>query len=608
MAETWGGDLVAQVLAEGGVEYAFGIHGGHVWSLMAGMDRHGIRQVHPFRHEQSAGYAADGYARAARKVGVCFVTAGPGATNIVSAISQAYLCRSPVVALMGQHTPIYDGRGPLQEAYGAELCNGIAKWTRRVVNIDSLYFNVKRALTDAMAYPPGPVVLDLPWNVMWARAEEAAQEGYALGAFQVAPSRPGADPAAVERAVRMLLQAERPVIIGGDGLYWSDASAELKELAELLQVPVQTRRMGRGALPEAHPLAFRGPGTRGKLLGSADIAVVMGMLVNHLEGYGNAPTDILNPGPWNRETRFIQVGEAIEEFNIGLPTELAIMGSPRLVLKQMIDCARDMAKQPVRREQWIRQLAEAKQAAAGTMAEEAERARKEEPIHPRLMAQEILSALDSSTTLILDGFTISSYASDQLVAGFAGQVMDAGTQTGVGHGVGMGIGVQLARPGKPVVVLIGDGGMGLAGMDIETAARLNLPICFVLDNNSRWMGYLWDNFFRHWGNECWGMTPDIRYDLMFEQVGCHTEFVTSEAEIRPAMERALGSGKTSVVNIIRHTQVCNPWVARSGALIVGADGMKALPQEAIQTLFAGITEDAYPTVEAVLRTRVHYAL
>jgi len=237
-----------------------------------------------------------------------------------------------------------------------------------------------------------------------------------------------------------------------------------------------------------------------------------------------------------------------------------------------------------------------------------DRAKEDVPIHPRLMAQEVIASLDSSTTVIFDGFTLSSYASDQLSSSFAGQFLDAGTQTGVGHGVGMGIGVQLARPGKPVVVLMGDGGMGVAGMDIETAARYKLPICFVVDNNSRWMGYLWDNFYRHWGNEFWGMMPDIRYDKMLEHFDCHTDFVTDVKEICPAIERALSSGKTSVVNIIRHTQVCNPWVAQAGALLIGADSMKALPEEAIQKLFPGITEDAYPAVESILRSRVPYIL
>lgn len=597
MAETWGGDLVGRVLKEEGVEYAFGIHGGHVWALMAGMGKNGIKQIHPFRHEQSAGYAADGWARASRRVGICFGTAGPGATNIVSAISQAYLCRSPVVALLGQHSPHFDGRGPLQEAYGAELCKGIAKWTRRVTHFDSLYFNVKKAIRDALAYPPGPVVLDIPWSVVNDRGEEAEQVEYALGGFTVTPSQPQADPTAVERAVTMLLKAERPVIIGGDGLHWSDASEELKELVELLQIPVQTRRLGRGVVPEDHPLAFRGPGTRGKLLGNADVTLVIGLWINHLENHGRPPT-------WNRETRYIQLSQAEDEFSLALPTELAIVGDPKLVLRQMIDCAKGIMKQPPKRDQWLEQLREAKEATTKTLAEEAEKARDDVPIHPRLMAGEVVASLDDSATIIFDGFTLSSYASDEILARFAGQIQDAGTQTGVGHGVGMAIGAQLARPGKPVVALLGDAGAGLAGMDIETAARYKLPICFVIDNNSRWMSYLWDNFFRHWWNECWSMLPDIRYDKMFEEFGCHGEYVTDVSEIRPAMERALNSGKTSVVNIIRHSDVCNPWVLASGNIIIACDGIERLPKEARGMALPGIAEEQYPAVEAVVRARV----
>ena len=267
-----------------------------------------------------------------------------------------------------------------------------------------------------------------------------------------------------------------------------------------------------------------------------------------------------------------------------------------------------MIKTPPKRTQWLKEVKKAQEATTTIFEEEVAKAREDEPIHPRLIGQEVVNSLDDSSTVIFDGFTLSSYASDQIICKFAGQILDAGTHTGVGHGVGMSIGAQLARPGKPVVVLLGDGGIGIGGMDIETAARLKLPVCFVVDNNARWMGYLGDSIFSHWHHPSWGMQEGIRYDKMFEECGCHGEHVTDAEGIRPAMERALNSGKTSVVNIVRKNLTCNPWVARAGAMIPGADSMSALPPEVIQEVFPGIPEDAYETAEVVLRDRIPYTL
>jgi len=163
--------------------------------------------------------------------------------------------------------------------------------------------------------------------------------------------------------------------------------------------------------------------------------------------------------------------------------------------------------------------------------------------------------LDKDATAILDGLTMSGFFTDKFKSTFAGQLLDGATWAGVGHSVGMAIGAQLGRPSKQVVALLGDGGLGISGFDIETAARYNLPICYIVYNNSSWLSPLTQKLIMPDAKDSWGMLPNIRYDKMFAETGCHTEFVTQPQEIKPALERSFNSGKTSVLNVIPDDRV-----------------------------------------------------
>ena len=183
------------------------------------------------------------------------------------------------------------------------------------------------------------------------------------------------------------------------------------------------------------------------------------------------------------------------------------------------------------------------------------------PIHPHRLAREIVELLDPSATLIYDSFTGSGFLTEWFRSRFAGQTLDAGPLAAVGHSIGMAIAAQLARPGKQIFVMLGDGGMGVGGMDIETAVRYKLPIVFLVYNNSSWMGIGPRQFLFDQEMPCWDMVPDIRYDRMFEEVGCHGEHVEDPEDIRPALERAFNSGKTAVVNLVADPYVVHPMMA-----------------------------------------------
>lgn len=564
MRETYGGEIIGKVLKEEGIKYFFGVQGAHMWGLLLGICEQDIKMIH-MRHEQAGVYAADAYARVTKSPGVCFGTAGPGMQNMVAGISQAYVARSPVLALFGQHPVFEDGLKGLQVGWGTDVVRTTTKWGLRVVDGNTVGYWVRRALRDVLTYPPGPVALDLPPGTTAPRFREERQRytGW-RGPVSTVPTGP-ADEGLVEKAVRILLDAERPIIMGGDGIYWSNASAELQELVELLQIPVNTRRMGRGAVPDDHPLAVGGR-YRGRLLRDADVVLIVGHCIGYLEGYGQGPPY----GSWNVNAKYIQITESPQDLSLMIPTELEILGNVKTVLRQMIDCASTLVKKAPKREAWLKLLSESRQVSEQRQQQEEQGAKNASPIHPAVLGREVANFLDDSARdaiVIFDAFTGTAYFTDRLTSRFAGQVLDGAEQGGVGQGIGMGIGAQLARPGKPVLSYMGDLGMGVGAMDIETALRYKLPVVYLVNCNSTNISGVRDVYFAKTKlavvrdsspGMVWDFLPNIRYDKMFAPLGCYTEHVERPSEIRPALERAFNSGVTSVVNVVTDSNVTHP--------------------------------------------------
>ena len=308
--------------------------------------------------------------------------------------------------------------------------------------------------------------------------------------------------------------------------------------------------MGRGGVPEDHPLAF-GAGYRRPIQMQADVVAIIGLRMNILEGFG------LPPRFPAENVKYIQIAEDPEELTTRLPTEFSISGSPKQVLRQMINCAKNLKTKPNRQE-WLAFVAKEKEADRVNTKAAVDKVCNNSPIHPDFMAAEIVDFLDKDATVILDSASMSNFFTDKFKATFAGQLLDGATWSGVGHSVAMVIGAQLGRPGKQVVSLLGDGGLGIAGFDIETAARYNLPICYIVYNNSGWMNPSTQKLMLPDVKDSWCMLPDIRYDKIFAEMGCHTEFVTEPQQIRPALERSFKSGKTSVLNIIPDCNIMPP--------------------------------------------------
>ncbi|MBT3311105.1 MAG: thiamine pyrophosphate-binding protein [Desulfobacterales bacterium] len=550
MAKLDGGALIGRILKEQNVKYMFAINGAHIFPILGNLMNNDIKLIH-MRHEQATAYAADGYARSTGTPGVCCVTAGCGLTNALTGLCTADQTNSSVICLSGQHPLTEDNIGSFQEAYGSEIMRTFSKFSKRVLDWSTIEIDMRQAFREAMSPPQGVSLLEIPINVLYHEDDETKQRRGAKIYDQGALSSQG-DPLQIERAVELIYNAKKPLIAGGDGIFWSKAGPELKEFAELTNTPVYCRRAGQGAVDEASPLAIRGAWKK-PFTGEADVVLAIGFKFWSGEKFGDMPT-------WNDKANYIQVDSSAQRVGWHVPATVGIVGDPKLVLRQMIDKIKEMKLDfsAKRESPWFKMLAEVRGNYEKLISDREKENHNTMPIHPDRLVKDLVSVIDKDATLVIDSFTLSGYTSQWFNTHFPGQVVDAGPLAPVGHGVGMGIGVQLARPGKQVIVVSGDGGLGIGGMDMETAAKYKLPITTLLWNNSSWGPSFESTPYLKGRTEPFDMIPGIRYDKVFEPMGVHGEHVEKPDEIIPALERALKSGKASLVNVVGDKTIGHP--------------------------------------------------
>lgn len=527
-----GGMLVAKMLKRAGVEVVFTLSGGHIAAIYDGCVREGIR-VMDTRHEQVAVHAAEGWAKVTRTPGVALLTAGPGVTDGITGIANAYLAGSPILVYGGAAPIEHWDHGALQELPLVQVLGPITKWARTVVQTKRLAEYTAAALREATAGRPGPVFLECPMDVLngFVPAEDVSlpPAGYRTEA------RPQGDPALVERAAALLAKSKRPVIFAGTTVWWDDAAAPLRALAEKLQAPVFLNGGGRGSLPPDHPLFFSL--ARRAALGGADLLLLVGTKLDFRLSYGQPPLIPAN-------AKIVWLDTLAQDIGVNRGADVGIPGDVGAVMGQI---AAALGKVSVHKE-WLAGL-RAKEDAARE-AEEALMASDAEPIHPLRLCRELRDALERDAYVIGDGGDIVSYGARVISAWEPGHWLDAGPMGTLGAGTGFAIATKLARPDKQVAVLFGDGAFGLNGMDFETMARHHLPVVGVIGNDGLWAQI------RHTQKAVLGhatageLAPGIRYDRVVEALGGHGELVTRPRDIRPAIERAFASGKPACVNVL----------------------------------------------------------
>jgi acetolactate synthase-1/2/3 large subunit len=519
-----GSEVVARSLRQHGVEAVFFVMGGPMTALLDECSRLGLRMI-DVRHEQAAAMMAHAYARLRRRPAVCIASSGPGTANLTTGIASAYVDSAPVIALAGSSPVRALGLDAFQEVDQVAMFRPITRWTGRVYETRRLAEMVDLAFRQAYSARPGPVVLDLPGDVL--NGEAGAEPVPAAGPLE--RTRPAAGASQVEHAVQLLQAATKPVIFAGSGVLWSEAEGELREFIELAGIPFYTTPQGRGMVPEDHPLCY--PASRGTAFRDCDLILLIGSRQNYVTGHLRAPR-------WNAKAKLVQIDIDPAELSRSRAADVPIVGDARTVLRQLTAAVRP--DPPARRySAWVGGLAELN--AERAARQERQMATGARPIHPLRLCKEIRDFLPRDGILCVDGLVILDFAR-QSIPYFHPHALNSGPFGTMGVGVPFGLGAKAAMPDKQVVVLHGDGGFGMNGMEMDTAVRLQLPIICVVHNNGGWG--------TAGPQKVGGWLGHTRYDLMAAALGCHAELVEEPDAIRPALERAAASGLPAVINVI----------------------------------------------------------
>ena len=529
MAKTSGNDLVVKSLKDEGVDTVFYLTGGPMVDVASRCIEIGFRSV-DVRHEQAAAMAAHAYSRVLGKPGVCFAASGPGATNLITGVGNAYLDAVPVIALGGASALSQSGMGAFQEMDQVGMFKPITKWSERVMDVRRIPEIMNKAFRVATSGQPGPVYIDLPGDVLYREVEENEVS------FPKSPHsvpRISGDPDLVKKAIALLKDAKRPLVITGTGILWSGAMQELKEFVELSGIPFYTTPQGRGVIEEDHKLSFLG--ARNQAWKEADVVLFVGTRLNFIVGFGLPPR-------FAQDVKVIQVDISDEEIGRNRPVDVGIIGDAKMVLQQLSKEGRDVfhGRKELAWIDTLRGYDKRAQEKSQTLLNT-----DQTPIHPLRLLKEVRDFMDRDAIVVVDGHETLNFARQTIPTHVAGHRVNAGPNGCMGVAVPFGLGAKVAKPGTQVIVLSGDGSFGMNGMEIDTMVRHNIPALIVISNNGGWAGAGVMNAGRDLGFS--------RYDKMAEVFGGHGEYVEKPQDIMPALKRAaaaVAAGKPAVVNIV----------------------------------------------------------
>jgi acetolactate synthase I/II/III large subunit len=534
MGTVTGGQLVARMLKEERVTHIFTLSGLHVAPIYAGCVEEGIRVIDT-RHEQAAAHAADAYARITRGVGVAVVTAGPGVTDALTGVANANAASSPLILLGGAAPMFNQSRGSLQEMEQVDLFHRISKWSDRVPSPELIPLYMAKAFRVALSGRPGPVFLELAWDVLSNAADEATLQ---MPRLYRTRARLAPDPKAVEEALQLLAAAERPAMIAGSSVFWDNAWDELRAFVERAQIPTFLNGAGRGCLPPDHPLFFQH--TRKEALTAADLVFVVGTPFDFRLNYGSEPT-------FSAASKIVQVDVDPTEVGRNRAVDVGIVADSRSALGAFAAGASQ-----ARRDRYLVDLRGSENKRLAAMEEWTKS--DAIPIHHYRLAQDlsdVANAGDRDPVFIADGGNWVAMAAKVLMLKEPGRWLDPGPLGCLGVGAPFAIAAKVLHPGRQIWIVQGDGSFGLNGMDFETALRFKLPMVCVVGNDAAW-GQIRIPQVGMFGPEKSPATllAPTRYDEVVRAFGGHGELVTEPRQIRPALERALASGTVACVNVM----------------------------------------------------------
>ena len=518
-----GAQAVWESLVREGVEIVFGISGGAVIHLYHAMPEYPIHHV-LMRHEQAAAHAADGYARATGKVGVCVATSGPGATNLVTGLATAYMDSSPVVAITGQVATPVIGTDAFQEVDITGITLPITKHNYLVTDVQELPTVLKEAFYIARTGRPGPVLVDIAKDVQAAEFEYEYPDQIYLPGF---PRPRGGISTLVQQAAGMINEAERPLIIAGHGVVLASAEDALLALVEKAHIPAITTLLGIGAMPETHPLCLGMAGMHGEAytnmaLSEADVIVSLGCRFDdRLTGPASQ---------FVRQARIVHVDLDPAEIGKNIPADLAIVGDLKDVLPALIPLV-----EPRNRQAWLARIQEWRH----DSAERDILAQETDDLVPQYVVRQIWHATEGNVIVVSDVGQNQMWEAQYFVHHRRRGLLSSGGLGTMGFALPAAIGAQMGLPGEQVWVTVGDGGFQMNIQELATVVQERLPIKIAILNN----GYLgmvrqWQQLFfegRYSGTPLLG--PD--FARVAEAYGIPGLTVREKSQVETAIAQAM---------------------------------------------------------------------
>ena len=541
--EGHGGEHAVAVAAAHGVDTLFTLSGAHVFPMYdAAVHAEPPMRILDVRHEATAAFAAEATGKLTRVPGLAVLTAGPGVTNGVSAITQARFSGSPLVVLGGRAPSNRWGMGSLQELDHPPLLEPVTKLARTVHQVSEIAGAVDEAFTVAASPHRGPAFLDVPMDAFFDKATVGRP-----GPTERPKLEP--DPEALDKVAGLLATADRPVLVLGTDVWADGAEAAALRFVEDIGVPVVTNGMARGVVPGGHRLLATK--ARGTAFGASDLVLVVGTPLDFRLGYGVFGGG-KDGGP---SAQVVHLTDAPDQVSQHAPLAASAAGDLTLVLDGLSTA---LARQ-TRRPDWSAWVARLQDGVAAAVDRDQELLRSEaNPIHPARIYGELAPRLADDAVVIGDGGDFVSFAGKYVEPRRPGGWLDPGPFGCLGAGLGAAIAARLNRPSAQVVLLLGDGAAGMSLMDVDTLVRHDLPVVMVCGNNGAWGLEKQPMQMLYGYDVAADLAPQTRYDDVVRALGGGGETVTDPAEIGPALDRAFAAGTPYLLNVITDVNAAYP--------------------------------------------------
>ncbi|WP_416062330.1 acetolactate synthase [Rhodococcus indonesiensis] len=537
--EGHGGDHAAAVARAHGVETMFTLSGAHVFPLYDAAVKGAARmRLIDVRHEQTAVFAAEATGKLLRHPGLAVLTAGPGVTNGISAVTQAYFAGSPLVVLGGRAPNARWGMGSLQELDQPPLLSTVTKLSETARTLDRVGPLVDEAFGTARASHRGPAFVDVPMDELFGRATLPSPSPPTV--VRLEP-----DSEAQAEIAALLAGAQRPLLVLGTDVWADHAEEAALRFVDEVGIPVITNGMGRGVVPGGHPLLVTK--ARGTAVGTCDLAIVVGTPLDFRLGYGRFGGRDGAPA-----ARVVHVADSPGQVSAHAELAASVSGDLTACLDGILSA---LPSRPDT-DAWVRGLRE--EATAAAQRDATLLAADTDPIHPARIYGELLPRLADDAVVIGDGGDFVSFAGKFVEPKRPGQWLDPGPYGCLGAGLGAAVAARVARPASQVVLLLGDGAAGLSLMDLDTLVRHELPVVIVVGNNSAWGLEKGPMQLLYGYDVAADLAPGTRYDLVATALGAGGELVTDPRELGPALDRAFASGVPYLVNVLTDVTAAYP--------------------------------------------------